>query len=460
MSFKILKENIFEDKENRKDIHNGRDLLPFLASEVDYNIRDYAERDTFRDAVEEGHCDDAEICGNRCCVIVFGELQVCDVAEHEEANDDESGSCCKRGDRCEDGCEQGGNEEKDPCCERGKTCSAACRNAGSGFNESCGGGRTESGTCGSCNSVCHQSGLDSFQFAVLIKHICFCADTDERAERIEKVNEEEGENDNDKVEDINAVFLENFEVEALTNGFAELCEICESESRVERIEACIGIGNVDANELAKHTEPPSNEDTDENGAFHALYIKESHEQRTDDGKERTDTDGIKFFREVYDGNERGAVNAELCILQADERDEKTDTNGNRVFQLQGNGIEDRFSDVCEREKDEDDTFSKYRKECDLPGVAHLAANGVRHECVQTHAGGKNEGVVCPESHERCTDEGSDTSGEQNGCGIHAGFTEDAGVDCQNVSHRHKGSNTGNDFCFDIGVVFFELEDFV
>lgn len=109
MSFKILKENIFEDKENRKDIHNRRDLLPFLASEVHNYIRDDTDGDAFRNAVKKGHTEDAKVGGDCGCIIFGVHLDICDVVEHEETDNDQSGRCCERRDGYEDGSKEHGN---------------------------------------------------------------------------------------------------------------------------------------------------------------------------------------------------------------------------------------------------------------------------------------------------------------------------------------------------------------
>ena len=359
----ILKEDILEDKEHCKDVHDGRDIFPLLASKIENDVRDHAERDAFRDAVEEGHGDDAEISGDRGRVVILRHFDVGNVAEHQKADDDERGSRCKRGDCREDGGEEHGDEEEDRGNDRGKTGSAACRNAGSRLYESGGRGGTENRACGGRNCVCHQSGLDLGKSAVFIEHICFRADTDERAEGIEKVNEKEGEDHDDEIEDTNAVHIN---VKALADRFAELREIRKLKGRVEGIEACRRIGNVDARKLAEHTETPRCKDTDQDRALDVFHVEDRREKRTDNGKERADADGIEVFREINDGNERGAVYAKFCVLQADKGDEKTDTDGDRVFELERDRVEDRFSDVCERKHDEDQAFNEYGKERDLP----------------------------------------------------------------------------------------------
>ena len=65
----LSKENILQNEEDAENVHNGGDFFPLLASEVDNDVGNNAERDTFRNAVEEGHCDDAEVSGNCCCII-------------------------------------------------------------------------------------------------------------------------------------------------------------------------------------------------------------------------------------------------------------------------------------------------------------------------------------------------------------------------------------------------------
>lgn len=43
-------------------------------------------------------------------------------------------------------------------------------------------------------------------------------------------------------------------------------------------------------------------------------------------------------------------------------------------------------------------------------------------------------------------------------GIHTGSGQDGRIDCENVSHGHKGCQTGYNFCLDIRVILLQFEE--
>lgn len=91
----LLKENIFENKENCKDIEDRADILMLFADEIDDNIRDNTDGDSLGNTVEQRHGYNAEICRNSGCIVVLTEFDLSDVAEHQESNDDKRRCCCE-----------------------------------------------------------------------------------------------------------------------------------------------------------------------------------------------------------------------------------------------------------------------------------------------------------------------------------------------------------------------------
>ena len=104
----ILQENIFQDKQHCKYIHQCADLLFFCLAcdQVDGYVCDNSHGDTFGNAVEERHCDDTYITWN--CFGHVAEVDADYVAEHVQTNDYQCRSCGKGWDCQEDrGQEQG-----------------------------------------------------------------------------------------------------------------------------------------------------------------------------------------------------------------------------------------------------------------------------------------------------------------------------------------------------------------
>ena len=164
--------------------------------------------------------------------------------------------------------------------------------------------------------------------------------------------------------------------------------------------------------------------------------------------------------EVLVGQQGGiAVDDELGVLQADERDKQADADTDGGFQRHGDGVEDGLTHIGQGEDDKDDALHKDGQQGHLPAVAHGQHNGVGKVGVQAHAGGQRERVVGHQRHAHGADKRCQRGGDQHGFGIHTGRRQNVRVDRQDVGHRHKGRDTGHDFGFDIRVVLFQVEEF-
>ena len=69
-----LQEYVFKNKQHREHVHNGRNLAPLLAGEVDNDVGDNSYRNTLGNAVKQGHCNYAEVGGDLGGVILVGKL--------------------------------------------------------------------------------------------------------------------------------------------------------------------------------------------------------------------------------------------------------------------------------------------------------------------------------------------------------------------------------------------------
>ena len=84
---------------------------------------------------------------------------------------------------------------------------------------------------------------------------------------------------------------------------------------------------------------------------------------------------------------------DLRTGEADEADEEADTGRDSFLQIERDRIEDRFTDIREREHDEDDTLDEDGSQCHFPSVAHLLYDGEGEEGIQPHARCQGEGVI-------------------------------------------------------------------
>lgn len=267
---RLLQEHVLEDEESRKHVHDGRNVVPLAAEEVDEDIGDNTKGNTFGDAVEQRHGKDAEVSGNGGSEVVFRHFELCHVVEHEEAHDDKRRSRGKGRDSCKQRGEQRGNEEEEGCGHSRKAGSAAGGYTSRGFHKGGHRGGAEHSTGGGGEGVSQKGGTDLRQAALFVKHLSLGADTDEGSQRVEKVDKEEGENDHGEVEHIYAAHRE---VETLTKGEAELGEVSQAQRGQEGEKASRRVRDIDTRELAEDTQHPRKQDTEQDGAADILDIQ-------------------------------------------------------------------------------------------------------------------------------------------------------------------------------------------
>jgi len=179
------------------------------------------------------------------------------------------------------------------------------------------------------------------------------------------------------------------------------------------------------------------------------------------GQQCADADAVEGFAlKMLVGQQGGiAVDDELSVLQADERDEQADADTDGGFQRHGDGVEDGLTHIGQGQDDKDDALDKDGQQGHLPAVAHRQYDGVGKVGVQAHAGGQRERVVGHQRHAHRTNERRQRGGNQHGFGVHTGRRQNVGVDRQDVGHRHKGRDTSHDFGFYIRVVLLQVEEF-
>ena len=134
-----LHEDVFQDEEQRQDVHHGADLFCPAGDGVDGHIGDNSHGDAFGDAVKERHGSDADEGGDALTGIL--KVDVADRAHHVEAYDDEGRGRGEGRDRQEDRGQQQGQEEQHSGGQGGKSGAAALGYAGGAFYEGgdCGG---------------------------------------------------------------------------------------------------------------------------------------------------------------------------------------------------------------------------------------------------------------------------------------------------------------------------------
>ena len=176
-----------------------------------------------------------------------------------------------------------------------------------------------------------------------------------------------------------------------------------------------------------------------------MELRESHRDADDGGGDDSDKEGS---RDVEDdqrarndktdyGKETGAagdvaevnqcggiIHDDAAALQADERDEQTDTGSDRLSQRQRQGVHNRLADTRQSQDYEYYTFNKDSGQRELPAIAHSEADRVAEEGVQSHTRGKGERKLGVESHHEGREDGGDSRGGEEGVLVHSAVSQD------------------------------------
>ncbi len=137
---------------------------------------------------------------------------------------------------------------------------------------------------------------------------------------------------------------------------------------------------------------------------------------------------------------------------------QADTAADGLFQGQGDSVYDSLTGVGGGEDDKQHAGNKHGCQTSLPAIAELSADGVGKEGVEAHAGCLCQGVVGEQADEYGADGGRDTGGQHDCAGVHAGVTQDRGVDEDDVRHGEEGSQAGHDLGAHIGVIPLQVEE--
>ena len=391
------------------------------------HVGDNAHGDSFRDGIHEGHSEDGDVGRDGFERIFPGDLG--DLLHHQITDDDQGRGRREGRDRQEQGREEEGQDEEEACGDSCQAGASALSDTGGGLDEGRDSRSTKAGAYGRADCVREQGAADVGELAVLVQHICLGGASDQGSQCVEQVNKEEGRNDREEVQ---------------TN---DIGEVQLHESRCQ---------------LADHAQKPCEDDTDQDVAGNFLDDQVSTDDHADQGQQ--DRDAFIIEGTALDGiaerkyrDQRGAVNNDMGVLKTDEADEKADTD--RYTQLQGRRyrIEDRLPDIGQRQDDENDTFCENGGQGDLPGIPHAHDDRVGQIGVQAHTCGQSEGQICQERHQNTGDRGCQRRRRKDSTLIHAGISQNAGIDSQDIGHCHEGRDAGHDLCFDIRPVFLQFK---
>ncbi len=449
------------------------DVLSLAGEGLDGNIGDQAEGNTVGDIVGQGHDSHGQEADNSGGGIV--PENVLDIAHHQNADINQSGSSCAGRNELGNRSEEHSNEEHGCGGEGGEAGTAAFANTGSGLNESGNSGGTADGAGAGCDGVSKHSlfhvGNGFVAVLILDEHVAGGAGTVESTHGIEHIDHAEckhgGEEHDDESTD---TVLGNIggEVKAFGEDLAE-CHGTEITEGGEEVTAQVGsnAGSIefgDGEEAENVINYGRTEHAPENGAANLAVSHSANGTESDDHNDAGHNVGPgNTAVEDVEGTEvdKGStvINNEADVLHTDESNEEADTGCNADFNTLRNGIEDDLTETGCGEDDEHDAVNQNTDKGIGIGKTKAEANGIDEIRIQTHTGGLCHGNVGQKTNQDCTDDCGDRSRDvDSAVGNNAEISEHSGVDHQNVGHCHEGGDTGGNFSPYGGTTFLDLEE--
>ena len=249
------------------------------------DVGDDSHGDAFGDGVHERHCEDRDVSGDRLKRIFPADFD--DLLHHQETDDDQGRSRREGRDGKEEGREEQSQDKQSAGGDGGQACASAFCDTCRGLNESSDSGGTQAGTCCGSDCVCEQRAADVGELSFLIQHVGSGSTSDQGSQCIEKVDEQESEDNGEEVQAQDAG-----EVQLHESG-SQRCRSGEYAAGDQAVEAGFRIGHIQAYQLADDAKNPCHNDTDQDVAADILDDKESGQDHADQCQKNSDTLGIE-----------------------------------------------------------------------------------------------------------------------------------------------------------------------
>ena len=458
-------------EEGADDPGGGVDLLGFAGEEADKDVGDEAEADAVGDVVGEGHHGERQEGRDR-----DGGIRPVDIAhagDHQGADIDERGRVCAGGHKGGDRAQEQRDEKQHACDDAGQTGAAADGDTGGGLDK----GRDRAGAADGAHAGGKRVGEHGavhvrdllLALFILDEHISAAAGAVERAERIEHVDDAERERGGCEREDepADAVTLHSevaAEVKALGEDLAE-CHIAEIAEGVQRVQGDAGeevLVKAGDGEAQRVIDDCAAEDAPEDRAADAALAQHRDGDERPDSHEDGHNGAPSRAAEQIQGHEpdagRRIVHDDAGVLKAEEGDKQTDTGGDRRLDRRGDGVEDEAAQAGDGQQDENNAVRQHEKQRVGVAEAETEADRVDKKGVEAHAARLRKRQVGQQTDEQRADDGGERRGDIDRAVAHvAEAREHAGIDHEDIRHRHEDRHAGDDLGPHIRAVFGKLK---
>jgi hypothetical protein len=431
-----------QGEDDGQHVADGRHLPAAARGQVQHGVGDQAEADALGDAEAERDAgDDQEGRGGLGEVV---EVQPRHRLEHEDAHHHQRGRRRRGRDGQDHRREEQRQQEEHRRGRAGQAGAAARLDARGGLDVADHRRGAEQRAQDGGERVGHEGAAGLGQPAVPVQQPGALRHPDERADVVEHVDQQQGEDDG---EGLAKIVQQQVEVQLEHRRRGRGGER-KQRARQGRDAAALAI---------RHDEPDGGdgEDGEDDGARHAAGDEHGGQQ------DAAEAEQDAWRAEVAVGDEgRGVGHDDAAVLQPDEGDEEADAAGDGQLQLVRDGLDDLLAHAGDREGEEDAAVDEDQAEGRLPRHAEGEADGEGEVGVDAHARGEGEGVVGHEAHQQRADGGGQRrDGDERGL-RHACGGEDGGIDREDVGHRGEGGRAGLQLARDGGAVLGQPVEFL
>ena len=456
-------EQVTRDDEDEQNPHQPVYLMLLLAAQVrqagQHDVGDDAERDAVGDVVSERHHGDRKERRNADRQVL--EVDLVDGLHHQHADDDQCRARRRSRDEQGDRSEEQGDEEQHARRRGGQTRASAFRDACGALDESRHRARAEHGAAADRDGVDEHRLADALvAFFLVLEESGAVSRADQRAERVEQFNERER---GDGRKQTGGQQIREAEVPEV-----ELGEVRDPILALKRVE----VDDVDSRDRADERR---DQDADQNRAANAKHHQGADNNQADDGQPNHRLLKAAHVNDRFAAAEiRIAALSEVAAerverdrhyaarLEADDRDEQADADGDRMLQPVRNRDDEHLANLGDRQDQEDDPGQedggeRHRRADRMTGC--LGSDDRRREvCVKPHPRSQRDREVDEQAHRQGEDARAKRRRQENAVGVQSGRTENDRVDGKDVSHCHEGRDARHDLRADIRTELFDLKE--
>ena len=464
-------------EDDREDIGEDRDLFPLAGAQLDAAVGDERQADAVADGAGDRHGQQHDGHGKQLGHV--GEIDVLEVAEHEDTHIDQSGGGGRRGDDGRHRGDEHTGQEEDAGGEGGQAGAAARLHAGGRFHKGGDGARAGEGACHGADGVGQQGLAHLGHIPVFVQHPGAGGRAHQGADGVEHINDAEGDDERHggKGPDVHKAA----EIQLEQRGLGHVGK-GRQEGRPRQ-----GGKGIDVKEdgFAAPIDDRGHQHPQQHRALDLFMGQSDDDEQTHEHGHHSQHHGGVARAHGLLGNRSGEGAEEIphdiegaaglrinagVGAKTDVHEHQADGGADAQTHPLGDSFHDLFPDAEEGEENEDDPLDEDDDQGRLEGF-HIGHPGhgddVGHhqgkEAVEPHPGGHGKGLVGQKRHGDGADGRGDAGGQEHavpqlGPAVGAKAGEQIGVEGHDIGHGHEGGQAGHDLRADGGAVLLQMKE--